>query len=81
MKVINREEFESTVFSFINKRNGISLEEFNNIENFATSGIIDSVAMIELVLFLEENYGEITGDFEFDAVKLGTTNGLYGLFK
>lgn len=81
MKNIDRDEFESTVFSFIHKQQGTTREEFRNTENFATSGIIDSVSMIELVLFLEETYGEINKDFEFDSVRLGTIDGLYNLFK
>lgn len=39
-------------------------EDFNDEDSFLESGIIDSTGVLELVLFLEENYGFKVDDEE-----------------
>jgi acyl carrier protein len=39
-------------------------EEFNDEDSFLESGIIDSTGVLELVLFLEENFGFKVDDEE-----------------
>ena len=79
--MVEFENFKKTVVGFIANHSGIDGDTVAQTDNFVTAGFLDSVSMIELVLFLEEKFEDIHKDFDFDVLELGTFEGLYKLFE
>lgn len=51
-------------------------DNFTNYDSFLENGIIDSTGVLELVLFLEENYGFKVADEEITPENLDSFNNL-----
>lgn len=60
---------------------GKTVESVGLDESLVTSGLIDSLAIIEIVMFLEKNYGIDFASTGLDPDRLATINGILGVIK
>jgi acyl carrier protein len=58
---------------------GKAIESVGLDESLVTSGLIDSLAIIEIVMFLEKNYGIDFAASGLDPDRLATINGILGV--
>lgn len=58
---------------------GKAIESVGLDESLVTSGLIDSLAIIEIVMFLEKNYGIDFAATGLDPDRLATINGILGV--
>jgi acyl carrier protein len=60
---------------------GKAVESVGLDESLVTSGLIDSLAIIEIVMFLEKNYGIDFAATGLDPDRLATINGILGVIE
>ena len=60
---------------------GKGIESVGLDESLVTSGLIDSLAIIEIVMFLEKNYGIDFAASGLDPDRLATINGILGVIE
>lgn len=60
---------------------GKAIESVGLDESLVTSGLIDSLAIIEIVMFLEKNYGIDFAASGLDPDRLATINGILGVIE
>lgn len=60
---------------------GKVIESVGLDESLVTSGLIDSLAIIEIVMFLEKNYGIDFAASGLDPDRLATINGILGVIE
>jgi methoxymalonate biosynthesis acyl carrier protein len=60
---------------------GKAIESVGLDESLVISGLIDSLAIIEIVMFLEKNYGIDFAASGLDPDRLATINGILGVIE
>ena len=55
---------------------GMALDELADQENLFDSGILDSLAVIQIIMFLEQEYGVNLAAKGIDPAQLGTIEGI-----
>ena len=60
---------------------GKAIESVGLDESLVTSGLIDSLAIIEIVMFLEKNHGIDFAASGLDPDRLATINGILGVIE
>ncbi|WP_460060571.1 acyl carrier protein [Streptomyces sp. YKOK-I1] len=77
----DRTEFVSAVQDFLVKHNPVGPAEFGPDDNLFVLGLIDSLRLVELIVFLEELSGQDIPVENYSISSFYTMNGLYDMVR
>ncbi len=60
---------------------GVSVEQLGDEDGLVASGLIDSLAIMQIVVYLEETYGIDFSKRGIDPEELGTIGGILGIIE
>lgn len=66
---------------FISEEKGINIDDISNDTSLLESGMIDSVNMVQILLFIEEQFGIKVEDNELIPENFDTINSIFNLIK
>lgn len=78
-----REERRNHLVEFLKgiQKAGVSVEQLGDDEGLVASGLIDSLAIMQIVVYLEETYGIDFSKTGIDPEELGTIGGILDLIE
>lgn len=80
---MNRDETRTRLLAFLDtiRRPEVPLSVVEGSESLVASGLIDSLALLEIIAFLESEYALDLAIIGFDPIRLGTVPGILDLIE
>jgi acyl carrier protein len=80
---MNREQRKTELTAFLKTicRPGVSLNDSDENDGLVAAGLIDSLATLEIISFLEQDYGISFQDPDVDPNELGSIAGILDLLE
>jgi acyl carrier protein len=77
---VSHEEFTAAVAKFVAQRSGFETREIGPHFDYVSSGVLDSISVIDLFFFVEDTFGGRFQPDDFDVRKVNTAAKLYEHF-